>query len=102
MRTIRRWAREPMRRPQGVVAVLWHVLVPLGFHLLLALIFLMGLPLLLNLPLTLLVESTPDLGTVAIVSGVIAAGWAIVRTILVIQLLRTRGRAPTVRSVVPA
>ncbi len=102
LRTIRRWAREPMRRPQGVVAVLWHVLVPLGFHLLLALLFLVGLPLLLNLPLALLVESTPDLGTAALVSGVIAAGWAIVRTILVIQLLRTRGRAPTVRSVVPA
>jgi hypothetical protein len=102
LRTIRRWTREPARRPQGVVAVLWHVLVPLLFHLLLALIFLMGLPLLMNLPLSLLVENTPDLGTVAIVSGVIGLGWGIVRTILTVQLLRTRGQSSAVGVVAPA
>jgi hypothetical protein len=96
MRTIRRWAREPMRRPQGVVAVIWHVLVPLLFHLLLALIFLVGLP------LALLGESMPDLGTVAIVSGVIGLGWGIVRTILTVQLLRTRGQSSAVGVVAPA
>ncbi len=102
LRTIRRWVREPARRPQGVLAAIWHVLLPLLFHLLLALIFLVGLPLLLNLPLALLVESMPDLGTVAIVSGVIALAWAIVRMLLAVQLLRARGRAKAVRAVVPA
>jgi CubicO group peptidase (beta-lactamase class C family) len=94
LRTLWRWSREPMRRPQGRLRLLWHVLLPLGFHLLLALIFLVGLPALFNLPLSLLVESTPDLGALAVGGGAIALAWAVVKTVLTLHILLARGAAP--------
>jgi hypothetical protein len=94
LRTLRRWSREPVRRPRGRLALLWQVLLPLGFHLLLALLFLVGLPTLFNLPLSLLMESMPDLGALAVGSGGIAIAWAVVKTILTLRIMQARGASP--------
>jgi CubicO group peptidase (beta-lactamase class C family) len=94
LRTLRRWSREPVRRPHGRLRLLLHALLPLGFHLLLALLFLVGLPTLFNLPLSLLMESTPDLGALAVGSGGIAIVWAVIKTVLMLHILYARGASP--------
>jgi hypothetical protein len=93
VRRMRRWGRAAGPRPQGGWGIVRHLVVPLGFHLTLALVFLGGLPLLFNMPLALIVESQPDLALVAIGSGVVALGWAVVRTVVVYRVLRGRPAA---------
>ena len=102
LRTLRRWSREPACRPHGRLRLLWHVLLPLVFHLLLALLFLVGLPTLFNLPLSLLTESTPDIGVMAIGSGAIALAWAVVKAVLTLRFLQARGTSPVVADTVAA
>jgi hypothetical protein len=88
---LRRWRTQPGRRPHGRRGIIWHVVVPLVLHLALALLFLVGLPQLLfqsSLPPFFL--WLPDFGYTLLVSGVIALGWGIIRTVLVFRALRTR------------
>ena len=72
------------------------MVAPLLFYLLLALVFLGGLPMLFSYPWPLLLLSLPDMGTVALVCGMAALAWVIIRTAVMFRLLR-RGT----RQVVP-
>jgi CubicO group peptidase (beta-lactamase class C family) len=95
---VRRYARRtPSNASVGWLSILRHIVAPQLLFLLMALVFLLGVPTLLRYPWPALLLLVPDLGTVALVSGVAALGWAVIRTVLMYPLLR-RGTAPVVTS----
>jgi CubicO group peptidase (beta-lactamase class C family) len=92
--TLRRWRQQPARRPQGRFARVWRVALPSVLSLLLAWIFLVGLPILFGgIPLPALRLTTPDVGYTITIAGVVAVIWAIFWPLLVSITLR---RAPAV------
>ena len=94
--TLRRLVRSAPGTMGGWLRSVRYVVAPLVVYLLLALVFLMGVPVLVQMqqwPLLLL--SLPDLGTVALVAGMAALGWAVIRTAVLLRLLR-RGTRPVV------
>lgn len=99
--TFKRWSVALQRQPRRGWAILWHLVLPLILHLLLGLIFLLGLPLISGSPLLLITESIPDLGYVALVSGWMGLGWAIVRGLLVYKLMSAPRKAKAVHSLLP-
>ncbi|MEZ4664562.1 MAG: serine hydrolase domain-containing protein [Caldilineaceae bacterium] len=86
--TRRRWQARLAQR-HGWRGQLTSLIVPLLLNLLLASVLLVGLPWLFKAPLFGLVYVFADLGYTLLVGGVIALGWAIVRTALAYQALRT-------------
>ena len=86
--TLRRLARSTPRAVRGWLSIARYVVAPLLFYLLLALVFLGGLPLIFSYSWPLLLLSLPDMGTVALVCGVAALGWVIIRTAVMVGLLR--------------
>jgi hypothetical protein len=99
--TFKRWSAALQRRPRSWWAVVWHLVLPLILQLLLGLIFLLGLPLISGSSLLLMAESTPDLGYVAIASGFIGLGWAMIRAGLAYKILRAPAKAKTVHRLLP-
>ena len=88
---LRRWYTRPERRPRGWFKVGWHVVMPLVVYLVWALVCLIGLPLLLRWPLEGLLFMAPDFGYTLVLSGVVALAWGVLRTVLVIFVLRKLG-----------
>lgn len=86
---LRRWRTQPTRRPHGLRGIVWHVALPLMLHLALALLFLFGLPqVLFHSSLSAILLFVPDFGYTLLVSGLVALGWGIIRTVLAGLLLR--------------
>jgi hypothetical protein len=68
--------------------------LPLILNLLWALITLLLLPqMIFGLPLTILATGLPDLGYILLVSGVLALGWGILRTVLLYFASKARRKA---------
>ncbi|HZG68103.1 MAG TPA: serine hydrolase, partial [Herpetosiphonaceae bacterium] len=88
--TLRRLVRSAPGTVGGWLSIIRYVVAPLVFYLLLALVFLVGVRIIIPYPWPLLLISFPDLGTVTLVSGVAALGWAIIRTAVLVRLLRRR------------
>ncbi len=88
---LRRWRAQPARRPRGLVRVTGRVVVPVLLNLVWALLCLVGLPALLGGSLPALLLLMPDLGTVLVLSGVVAAAWGIGRAALAVRALHRHG-----------
>ena len=98
---LRRWRAQPERRPRGVLRVGWHVVVPLVLNLIPAFLFLVVAPQLFGFSLPGMIYGAPDLGYVMVVSGGVALGWSVLRTVLAFFTLRTPG-APKAAEAVEA
>jgi CubicO group peptidase (beta-lactamase class C family) len=83
--TLRRWRAQPERRPQGRWQLGWHVIRPLVLNLVWALVVLAGIA---RLSLPDLLLGAPDLASVVLASSVGALLWGIIRTVLVVWVLR--------------
>ena len=86
---LRRLRTQPHRRPRGPWAVAFRVGVPLVSNVGWGLFMLIGFPQLLY-PLSLTLLLVPGLGYLVVVSGVVALGWGIVRTVLAYLVLWER------------
>ena len=87
---VRRWRRQPERRPRGVLKIGLRVVVPMVANLLWAVICLIFLPWLSQTPLSTMVVT--DIGLVQVLSGVVALVWGVVlRPVVVLLALRTKG-----------
>ena len=91
MVSLRRWYAHPERRPRGWLIVGWRVVVPSVPYLLWALICLVGLPLYFRWPLGGLLLEVPDFGYTLVLSGAVALTWGVLRTVLMIFVLRKQG-----------
>ena len=89
---LRRWQREPARRPRGWLRVGVRIVPPLVLNLLWALLLLVGLPTVgvLGAPLRALPIFAPDLGYALLLSSGLALGWGLIRPVLVLWVIRTR------------
>ena len=87
---LRRWRTQPGGRPHGRRGIVWHVVLPLVLHLVLALLFLVGLPqVLFQTSLSSRVFLwLPDYGYTLLIGGLLALGWGILRTVLAYITLR--------------
>lgn len=99
---LHRWRRNPQRRRSGWLTGAWHVVLPLVLNLLWALLLLVAVPRLLWTSLSDLRLFVPDFGATLLMSGGVALGWAILRTILVIQALRSQPTPVAVSVPAPA
>jgi hypothetical protein len=84
-----------------VLRVGWHVVVPLVLNLIPAFLFLVVAPQLFGFSLPGMIYGAPDLGYVMVVSGGVALGWSVLRTVLAFFTLRTPG-APRAAEAVEA
>jgi len=89
--SLRRWWANPARRPHGQWGIARHVVAPLVLQGALALVFLVGLPQSFHLSWTAILLVLPDLGSVALASGILALVWSILGAILAFQVLRQAG-----------
>ena len=88
VRTLRRRAAGPGRRPRGRWAVAGAIGLPLVLNAAWAALVLVALPRGLGASVGLLLLQLPDAGVVLVASGTLAAAWAAVRTGLVLVLAR--------------
>ncbi len=89
--SLRRWWANPARRPHGRRGIVRHVVAPLVLHGALALVFLVGVPPIFNLSWTAILLVLPDIGSVALASGILALVWSILGAILAFRVLRQPG-----------
>jgi len=88
---LRGWHSRPEQRPHSPLAVAVRIGLPLLCNLGWGLVALLGVPTLFGLPLSYIRYAAPDFGTTLLVSGVVALGWGILRTVLAVRVLRNRG-----------
>jgi hypothetical protein len=88
MRVLRRWRTRPEARPHGKASLVRHILLPLGFNLLWAILVLVVLPKIFGTSLSVLVTGMPDIGYTLAASGFIALIWGLVWTALTYSMLR--------------
>jgi CubicO group peptidase (beta-lactamase class C family) len=82
------------RLTQGRVRVGRQIILPLTLNLVWALITLVVLPkIIFGLPLMILATGLPDLSYTLLVSGLLALGWGILRTVLAYSANRTQSKA---------
>lgn len=86
---LRRWRLRPAHRPRGAWALVWRVALPLMLGLAWALLCLNVLPAQQGANLALLRQS--DIGLILLASGGIALFWSLLRTALVLLVLRSPG-----------
>lgn len=96
LRLFRRWRRDPASRPTSRIKRLgWHVVLPaLGCAVLAISPFIV--PPLLGTSLPDIRRSAPDAALLIVLSALLAAGWAVVRTIVALRSLRSEGSTITV------
>jgi CubicO group peptidase (beta-lactamase class C family) len=100
---LRRWHSRPEQRPQGWIAVVVRIGLPLLCNLVWGLFALVGVPVLFGgVPLSFIRYIAPDFGTTLLVSGVVALGWSILRTALAFRVLRKRGATRAIAAPVTA
>jgi hypothetical protein len=89
--TLRRFVRRTAKGVVGGwVSLVRQIVLPLLLYLPLALVFLVGVPLIFAYPWPLLLLTLPDIGWVALIAGVLALGWSLLRTGVVLSALRKR------------
>jgi hypothetical protein len=103
--TLRRLVRVAPGTVQGWLSIVRYVVAPMVFYVPLGLFFLVFVPMLTQMQQwSLLLISLPDIGTVALVAGVAAFGWVMIRTAVLVRVLR-RGTShvvtPPAASVTP-
>jgi CubicO group peptidase (beta-lactamase class C family) len=89
---VRRWRQQPGRRPQGAWALTRRVALPLAGGLVWAALCLVVLPA--PQGVTVAQLRLNDLGLTLLLSGGIALGWSLLRTIFVLLVLRSSGMRP--------
>lgn len=99
---LRRWRDQPDIRPRGAAALVTRLGLPLLCNLGWSLFALMGLSRLLGTPLSLIIYFAPDFGYILVLSGVVALVWSLLRTVVVLGLLRPRGPDRRATIVLPA
>lgn len=72
---LRRWNRNPKSRPLGLGPVLVRIILPVALNLLVAYIFLVGLPQFAGLRLEALLVYIPDWGLGFVLGSLLAVGW---------------------------
>jgi CubicO group peptidase (beta-lactamase class C family) len=85
---LRRWHSRPEQRPQGWTAVAVRIGLPLLCNVGWGLVVLVGLPTFVGWPLSFLRYIAPDFGTTLLVSAVVALGWGITRTAVLLWMRR--------------
>ncbi|HZG65278.1 MAG TPA: serine hydrolase, partial [Herpetosiphonaceae bacterium] len=101
--TLRRLVRRAPGTVRGWLSIVRYVVAPLAFYVPLGLFFLVLVPLLAQMPQwRLFLISIPDIATVALVSGVAALAWAIIRTAVMYRVLRRGTRRVVPPAAVPA
>jgi CubicO group peptidase (beta-lactamase class C family) len=93
---LRRWRGRPEQRPQGWTAVAVPIGLPLVCNVGWGLFALMGVPAFFRTPLSFIIYLAPDFGTTLLVSGVVALGWGITRTAVMLWMRRTAARRAAV------
>ncbi len=84
----RRWRAQPEKRPRGWRAMVRYIGVPLVLNVGWGLFTLIVPTQIVHVPLQGLLLLMPDLGYLLVVSGMVALGWGITRTVLAIWILR--------------
>ena len=88
VRTLRRWAASTGRRPRGWRALAGAIGLPLALNAAWAALVLVALPRALGASVALVLHQLPDVGSVLVASGALAAVWAAVWTGLALGLTR--------------
>jgi CubicO group peptidase (beta-lactamase class C family) len=84
---LRRWHSRPAQRPQGWIAVAVRIGLPLLCNVGWGLFALLGVPGLFGgVPLSFIRYIAPDFGATLVVSGVVALGWGIMRTAVMLWM----------------
>jgi hypothetical protein len=99
---LRRWRDQPDVRPQGAAVLVTRLGLPLLCNLGWGLFALVGLSRLLGTPLSLIIYFAPDFGYILVVSGVVALVWSLVRTVVMLGLLRRQGLDRRATIAIPA
>jgi CubicO group peptidase (beta-lactamase class C family) len=95
--TLRRFVRRAAEgNVGGWMSIVRHVVLPLLLYLPLALVFLVGVPMVFRNPWPVLLLFYPDIGWVALAAGVLALGWTLIRTGIALSMLRTGRRVAVV------
>jgi hypothetical protein len=87
---LRRWRNQPKLHPQGRTATALHVRLPLLLNLGWGLFALVVVPVFFGASLSFLLYLVPDFSATLLASGAVALIWAVVRTLLMLALLRDR------------
>ncbi len=93
---LRRWRDQPHLHPQGVAALVTRLGLPLLCNLGWSLVALVGVPKLFGMPLSHIIYIAPDFGYTLLVSGVVALGWGIIRTSVMLWMRRAAERGAAV------
>ncbi|MCL4248000.1 MAG: beta-lactamase family protein [Anaerolineae bacterium] len=91
---LRRWSRDPARRPHGVRQVTLRIVLPILLNLLVAYVFLIGLPAFVGLPFAAVMTYIPDWGYGLVAGGALALGWLIWDVATVVVLRTSRAAQP--------
>lgn len=83
-------------------AIARQIILPLAPHEVLALVFLVGLPQIFKLSWAAILLVLPDIGAVALASGILALVWSILRTARAFRALRRPGRLHPARTAINA
>ena len=88
---LRYWMRHVGSRPDGLRQVLFRIIIPVALNLLVAYIFLIGLPQFAGLSFTALLVYIPDWGLGFVLGGLLAGSWLVwgLAAIFVVCELRT-------------
>ncbi len=86
---LRRWQLNSVRLPRYWAGRIWQIGVPLFLNLIVGLLFLVGLPVILDRTLAVIALYIPDLGYTMIIGGIIALGWAVIWATRTFLLLRS-------------
>jgi len=85
---LRRWHSRPEQRPLGWSAIAVRIGLPLLCNVGWGLFALVVVPTIFHVPLSFLRYIAPDFGTTLLVSGVVALGWGIMRTAVLLWMRR--------------
>jgi CubicO group peptidase (beta-lactamase class C family) len=85
---LRRWRRDPARRPHGRARLALHLIPALVLNPLWALLCLIGMPLALATTRSDLHVFVPDLGYASLLSGTLALGWGLLQPVLMALVCR--------------
>ena len=89
---LHRWRAQPEQYPHSWAAVAVRIGLPLLCNVGWGLFALLGVPALFGVPLSFIRYLAPDFGGTLLVSGVVALGWGVVRTAVLLWKRRTAER----------
>jgi CubicO group peptidase (beta-lactamase class C family) len=87
---LRSWRNQPTQHPYGRTAIALHIALPLLLNLGWGLFALVVVPAFFGASLAFLLYLVPDFSATLLASGAVAVIWAVVRTLLILALLRDR------------